>query len=176
MPRNDGSPWNAIGPVAALVAAGIVKWARAHRPSAARIARGAVAGAAAAGIVVAGRALLDAAREEEPEGDRSDLPARLLAGAGRGVLYAAILDPLLPGHPLVKGAIVGSAEHLAAPLGGLYSALEPVSPLRNVPFVAALLQVGADEDPYLAHLANGLLLGLLVGPSREVSHERGEES
>lgn len=184
------------GAFAALVTAGLVKWARNHPPSARRLARGAIAGAAAAGLVLVGRAFLEARRLESrrgteldedydgdglddrrPDDDRPDLPTTLLAGAGRGVLYAAFLDPLLPGPPILKGAIVGSAEHFATPLGGLYSALEPLSPLRRVPIVSSLLEVRSDTvDPYLVHLLNGVLLGLLCGRAPGVSHESEGES
>jgi hypothetical protein len=59
----------------------------------------------------------------------------------------------------------------------LYSALEPLSPLRRVPVVSSLLEVRSEsDDPYLVHLLNGILLGLLCGRAPGVNHESEGES
>jgi len=98
---------------------------------------------------------------------------RSLATAGLGNAAVVVLD----NDACQVRALVGSAEHLAAPLGGVYATLAPVSPLRNVPFVSVLLDVRSSETtPYLAHLCDGVLLGLLCGRSSPLSHESEEES
>jgi hypothetical protein len=132
--------------------------------------RGAAAGAGAAGVVFAvdrfsqngGKPV---GRDERPAVDLiDDLIDRLLAGAGRGFVYAAILDPLLPGPPIVRGALAGTADYLALPLGGLFSRLQSFSPIRRVPVISALFDTGeARDDSYLTFLAYGLVLGLLYG-------------
>jgi hypothetical protein len=149
--------------LAALSAAGagaIKKWVGSHRPSASRLARGAAAGAAAAGLVAVFRYLYGG----RPSLDPRVLVDQLLAGAGKGVIYTAVLDPVLPGPPVVRGAMVGSAEYLAAPWGGLLRKLSRLSPVERLPVVGALLDAGeAEEDPFLAHLLFGIALGLLGG-------------
>jgi hypothetical protein len=99
-----------------------------------------------------------------PSLDPRVLVDQLLAGAGKGVIYTAVLDPVLPGPPVVRGAMVGSAEYLAAPWGGLLRKLSRLSPVERLPVVGALLDAGeAEEDPFLAHLLFGIALGLLGG-------------
>ena len=133
-----------------------------------RILRGAAAGVAAAGAVYAVRALARRGDEGDDGADRGELTDELLAGAGRGVLYAALLAPHLPGPPIVRGALAGTIDYFAAPLGGFFSALQPLSPIRRVPVISILLETGdAEEDPYLTFLLHGSLLGLLYGaPAR----------
>jgi hypothetical protein len=71
---------------------------------------------------------------------------------------------VLPGPPAVRGALVGTAEYLAAPWGGLLGALSALSPVEKLPVVRALLDVGdREEDPYLAFLLYGIALGVLTG-------------
>jgi len=132
--------------------------------------RGAAAGAGAAGVVFALARLSrkrrgPAGRDEAAAADLiDDLIDRLLAGAGRGLVYAALLDPLLPGPPIVRGALAGTADYLALPLGGLFTRLQAFSPIRRVPVISALLDAGeAEDDSYLTFLGYGLVLGLLYG-------------
>ena len=88
----------------------------------------------------------------------------LLEGAGRGVLYAALLNPFLPGPPLLRGALAGSVDYLASPMGGLFSSLQHLSPIRRIPILSVLLETGdAEADPYLTFLLHGTILGLLYG-------------
>jgi hypothetical protein len=155
------------GAVGALVATAAARIAAGRRPTLGRLVRGAAAGAGAAGILYAARVLLD--REDDlaadPAGEAAD---EILAGAGRGVLYAAVLDPFLPGPPLVRGAMAGTVDYFAAPLGGIFSRLQPLSPVRRVPVLSILLETGdAEDDPYLTFLLHGALLGLLYGEPRD---------
>ena len=142
------------------------------------LARGAVAGASAAGALLILR-LLTAPRTERPapdgaepstmermgaKRDPGDLADELLAGAGRGLIYAALLDPNLPGPPPLRGALVGTADYLATPLGGLFARMQEFSPVRRVPVISALLDVGSvRDDPFRFFLLDGVLLGLIYG-------------
>ncbi|MSR22915.1 MAG: hypothetical protein EXR92_05130 [Gemmatimonadetes bacterium] len=151
------------GGAAALIAALIAKQVTGRRPTTLRMARGALAGAGAAVLVLGARALM-ASKDDENRSKLPDVLDELLSGAGRGLVYAAVIDPYLPGAPLLKGALAGTADYLAAPHGGLFHRLERLSPIHRVPAVSALLEIGSSEqDPYLAHLCRGALLGLLCG-------------
>ena len=165
-PQNAGSGLVA-GALAAL-AAGLVRGASARRAPLRRriLARGALAGAGAAGALLILRHL--SARRTERGSDDGDasgnLAGELLAGAGRGIIYAALLDPYLPGSPPLRGALVGTAHYLAAPLGGLFVRMQEYSPIRRVPLVSALLDVGTAPDaPFQDFLLEGVLLALMYG-------------
>jgi hypothetical protein len=137
------------------------RWLGKRRPPFRKLLRGAVAGAGAAGIVTAARALLD-------EDDDLDLLDELLAGAGKGVIYAALLEPFIPGPPVLRGSLAGSVDYLASPAGGVFSRLQSLSPARKLPLVSVLLEAGdAEDDPYLAYLLYGAALGLLYGEPDE---------
>jgi len=146
------------------IASGVQRWVRRRRPTLQRLVRGAAAGAGAAGILTAARVLL---RDGEPgpsKGVSTEVVDELLAGAGRGILYAAVLDPFLPGPPAVRGALVGIGDYLLAPWGGLFSRLSTLSPVAKLPVVGVLLEMGdAEDDPFLAFLLFGLALGILTG-------------
>jgi hypothetical protein len=149
--------------ITALTAAGagaLRKWVGTHRPSAARLVRGAAAGAAAAGLLAVFRLVLGGRTTPDPR----TLVDDILSGAGKGVIYTAVLDPLLPGPPAFRGALVGTAEFLGAPYGGVLRRLSKLSPVERIPIVGALLDAGeAEEDPFVAHLLFGVALGLLSG-------------
>ena len=168
---------------ALALGAGTVSLARraAHRrrsTTSRSLARGAVAGASAAGALLLLRQLT-ARRTERPapegtgrataesmgaQGDPGDVAGELLAGAGRGLIYAALLEPWLPGPPLVRGALVGTADYLAAPIGGLFVRMQALSPIRRIPVISALLDVGGVRDePFRLFLLEGVLLGLIYG-------------
>lgn len=146
----------------ALTAAGasaLKKWVGSRRPRAGRLLRGAAAGVGAAGLLAAFRAL---------SGDRRSAPGELvdelLSGAGKGIIYTAVLDPLLPGPPALRGALLGTAEYLSAPWGGLLRRMSDLSPVERIPIVGALLDAGdAEDDPFVAYLIFGLALALLSG-------------
>lgn len=131
------------------------------------LARGALAGAGAAAAVLALK-ILSNRREAGRAETLEEVGDELLAGAGRGVLYAALLNPYLPGPPILRGALAGSADYLATPIGGLFSSIQHLSPIRKLPIVSVLLETGdAEEDPYLTFLLHGTILGLLYGsPNR----------
>jgi hypothetical protein len=155
------------GGATALAATLFVRRARSRRPSSGGLLRGAAAGVGAATAVYLLHALLDR-RDDDTGKPPREFTDEILAGAGRGVLYAALLAPWIPGPPVLRGAIAGTADYLTAPIGGLFSRLQPLSPIRKVPVISILLETGdAEDDPYLTFLVNGALLGLLYGrPSR----------
>ncbi|MDE0395270.1 MAG: hypothetical protein OYK82_10865 [Gammaproteobacteria bacterium] len=129
------------------------------------LAKGAVAGAGAAGALLILR-FLSIRRTERASDDGNDgnLAGELLEGAGRGLIYAGLLDPYLPGSPPLRGALVGTAHYLAAPLGGLFVRMQEFSPIRRVPVVSTLLDVGTAPDaPFQDFLLEGVLLGLMYG-------------
>ncbi len=160
MARGTGS----FDPVASLAAAlgsaggkALERAARSRRPTPLRLLRGAAAGAGAAGITFLVRRFLD-------DGPELEFTDELLAGAGRGVVYSAVLEPFLPGPPAVKGALIGTLEYLTAPWGGTLSRLQGLSPAKKIPVIGILLEAGdAEDDPYLAFLLYGLALGILYG-------------
>jgi len=158
MPQNDLQR----AAVMAITAAGstaLKRWVGNRRPRIGRLLRGAAAGAGAAGLLAAYRALT---RQHQPAS--GELVDEILAGAGKGVIYTAILDPLLPGPSLLRGATLGTAEYLAAPWGGLLRRMSHLSPVERIPVVGALLDAGeAEDDPFLAYLLFGVALGLLSG-------------
>jgi len=140
------------------------RWVRARRPSLPRILRGAAAGAGAAGLLAVYHLLRRRNAGEDLTDLRSDLLDEVLAGAGRGVLYAAVLDPILPGPAVVRGATAGLLDYLLAPWGGVFSRLQGLSPAARIPVVNVLLEMGdAEDDPLLAFLLFGIALGLLTG-------------
>ena len=142
----------------ALTAAGATalrRWAGRRRPPASRLLRGALAGAGAAVVATGWRALRD-----EP----IDLTDALLLGAGRGVVYTAILDPVLPGPPAVRGALAGTIEYMASPWGGAFGPLSSLTPAQKLPVVGALLEAGDEaDDSFVSCVLYGLALGLLSG-------------
>jgi hypothetical protein len=98
-----------------------------------------------------------------PERETADPLAPVLAGAARGMVYASVVEPRLPGPPVLRGAAYGAIEFAAAPWGGLEGLLDTLPPHRRVPFLAALLDA-RDDDPTLAgHLLFGMILASLYG-------------
>jgi len=151
------------GLLTALATSAVVQWSAGRRPSFGRLVRGAAAGAGAAGVLYAARVFLERSEPEDDDPVR-EISDEILAGAGRGVLYASLLDPLLPGPPVVRGALAGTVDYFTAPIGGLFSNLQPLSPVRRVPVISILLETGdADDDDYLRFLLHGIVLGILYG-------------
>jgi hypothetical protein len=145
-------------------------------PGRVRLTRAALAGAGAALAV----SLLRNGKNGTPEAARGPLDptAALLEGAARGMLYGAVLEPRLPGSPLLRGATFGVMEYVTSPFGGLGEILGASSPHRTVPILAALLgrnHSGAEsmDGSIAAHVAFGVTLGLLYG---EGSARRGNRA
>jgi hypothetical protein len=149
---------------AAVVAVGkVLEGWRPRRPSGVlRLLRAGASGAVAALLVELLRPLL----RGDP-GARSlddDTVDRLLAGAGQGLVYGAVVEPRLFGPDLLKGTLYGTAEYAMHPLGGLYRMLGSHAPLRRIPGVGSLLgELDSHDRAYLEHVTFGIALALLYG-------------
>lgn len=134
-------------------------WPGSRRPGLLGLLRAGAAGAAAAFLTEVLRPVL--LGEEPPTGLEDELTDLLLSGAGRGLLYAAIVEPRIPAPPLLQGAAYGALEYALTPWGGLEGLAGKAAPQKKVPFLAILLRAREEEDPFLAHLAFGIALALL---------------
>lgn len=126
-------------------------------------ARGAAAGAGATLVAELLRPVLTG-RGGLPVLD-DELADAVLAGAGRGLVYAAVLEPRLPGPRPLRGAAYGALEYAVSPWGGLGELLGPANPVRKIPVVGPLLEEGdGDADASLTELvAFGVALALIYG-------------
>lgn len=171
-----GAPETAAGPAGLatdqLLTAGLALiagraldlWRPRSRAGFARLLRAAAAGAGAALVLDLLKPLLSGRRE------LGTLDAhtvdRVLAGLARGMVYASVLEPRLPGSPLLKGAIFGSAEYAARPAGGLAHLVRAHAPHARLPLFGDLLQgLDSHDRDYVEHLLFGILVGLLYGSS-----------
>jgi hypothetical protein len=150
--------------------------ARAREPGIVGLVRAGLAGAAAALVVDLVRPLLrgDASL---PVLDRSTID-RLLGGAGQGLVYGALVEPRVPGPALLKGAVYGTVEYAADPLGGLSELFGAHAPQAQLPVVGALLEgIDDHERAYLEHLVFGIALALLYesSPSSKGILDDGDE-
>ncbi len=138
-----------------------------QRPGTLRLTRAALAGAGAAlalSLFRNGKNGTSGVGQSPP-----DPAAELLAGAARGMLYGAVLEPRLPGPPLLRGVTYGVIEYVTSPFGGLDGILGASSPHRTMPIVAALLGDSAATSgagSITDHVAFGVTLGLLYGAGR----------
>jgi hypothetical protein len=148
--------------VAALAGKLLDSWRPARKVTFTRLLRAGAAGAGAALLLDLVKPLLSS-RAEVPAFDR-DAGTRLLAGAGQGLLYGAVVEPRVPGPPLLKGAVFALAEYMAGPAGGLSHILGPHAPQGRLPVVDHLLEnVEPDDREVLEHLVFGLALAVLLG-------------
>lgn len=154
--------------VAAAIAVSVdhllARWTGGRTPGFSSLLRACAAGATAAILVDLVRPLL--------RGDRSvpildeGTADRLISGVSQGLVYGGVVEPRLPGSSVVKGAIYGSAEYAADPVGGLGSLLGSHTPQRRLPFVGELLDgVDAHDRAYLEHLVFGIALAILYESS-----------
>ena len=140
-----------------------------QRPGTLRLTRAALAGAGAALAL----SLFRNGKNGTPRAGQSprDPTVELLTGAARGMLYGAVLEPRLPGSPLLRGATYGVMEFVTSPFGGLDGILGASSPHRTMPIVAALLGANnsggeSGAESIADHVAFGVTLGLLYGEGR----------
>ncbi len=149
-----------------------------RRPGTLRLTRAALAGAGASLAVSLFRNGKNGASRvgQSPH----DPTVELLTGAARGMLYGAVLEPRLPGSPLVRGATFGIMEYVTSPFGGLDGILGASSPHRTLPILAALLGPSDSLSDSMAgsiadHVAFGVTLGLLYGAGSARSGSRAAE-
>ncbi len=145
-----------------------------RRPGGLRLTRAALAGAGAALALALFR------NGKNGNGVVGGIPrdptAEVLTGAARGVLYGAVLEPRLPGSPLLRGATFGVMEYVTSPFGGLDGILGASSPHRTLPIIAALLGPNDSVTGSMAHhVAFGITLGLLYGEGRARRGNRAAE-
>lgn len=134
-------------------------WPGRHRPGLFRLFRAGAAGAAAALLAELLRpAIAGATSEAALEEEIADV---LLAGAGRGLMYSAIVEPRIPGHPALRGALYGALEYALTPWGGLEEIAGTAAPHRRIPALAILLRARGEDEELLQHLVFGLALALL---------------
>jgi len=155
-----------------LISSGIVAlagrvldgWRPARKAGFIRLLRAGAAGAGAALLLDLVRPLLSG-KAELPVLDR-DTADRVLAGMGQGLLYGAVVEPRVPGPPLMKGALFASAEYATDPVGGLSHLLSAHTPQGRVPIVRHLFEeLDPHDRAYLEHLVFGVALALLYGSS-----------
>jgi hypothetical protein len=138
----------------------LATWSGRKAPGLTRLIRAGAAGAAAALLVDLVRPLVTGERDRRllDEGTTD----RLLAGAGQGLVYGVIVEPRLPGPAVMKGAVYGSAEYWADPVGGLSGLLGGHAPQRHLPVLGDVMDaLGDHERAYLEHLVFGIALALL---------------
>jgi hypothetical protein len=145
--------------VAALAGKVLDAWRPARKVTLTRLLRAGAAGAGAALLVQLVKPLLSG-RAELPTFD-DDVAGKLLAG---------VVEPRVPGPPLVKGAVFAVAEYLADPAGGLSHLLGSHAPHARLPLVSAYLtDLEPHDREYLEHLAFGVALAVLCGSGPAVN-------
>lgn len=142
---------------------------RRQKSSLGSLLKAAAAGVTAALVVAALRPVMARAgmlsRNAEGDDDEGgELPDLLLGGAGRGLVYGALIHPLLPGPPFLRGLAYGTAEYVLGPVGGASGLLQPLTPWRKVPGMAHLFHPGdPSRTPFVDHILYGVALGVLYG-------------
>jgi len=153
-----------------LVSAGIAlaagklldRWRPRREARFSTLLRAALAGAGAALILDLVRPLLGGRRS----GLDAETAGRLLVGAAQGLFYGAVVEPRVPGAPILKGALFGSAEFAADPAGGLTHLIGAHAPHARLPLVGSLLEdLDTHERTYLEHVTFGIALAVLYGSS-----------
>jgi hypothetical protein len=159
-----GEPWedviSAVG--AAVVGRLLDALPRKRRLGPIRLLHAAAAGAGAALVRELLRPVVSGAAADRPLAERARGAA--ITGSARGLLYGALVEPRLPGPPLVRGAVYGLVEHLVSPMGGLLTLAGPRAPHRSLPFVSALFEeLEQADDTLLEHILFGVGLAALYG-------------
>ena len=133
----------------------------------------ALAGTAATVLAEVLASLTTAERDLPLEMD--ELAVTLTGGAGRGLAYAGVIEPRIPGPAFLAGFIYGTAEYVTASWGGVPALLGSASPHRKIPFLSDIVEADErDADPFLQHLVFGLALALLydaLRPKRGTTEE-----
>jgi hypothetical protein len=172
-----GEPWDAVIAAGAAALAGrfIDSLPRKRRPGVLGLVRGGAAGAAAALLRELARPIITGVAREQPFGEAARGAA--LAGAARGFLYAGLIDPRVPGPPIVRGAAYGLVEHLVSPWGGLTTIAGPRAPHRTIPFLADLFEdFEPSDDTLVDHLVFGIALAAIYGAwSGDEAEVEGED-
>lgn len=134
-------------------------WPGRRRPGLFRLFKAGTAGAAASFLAELLRPMVSPGGEERKLED--ELTEILLSGAGRGLLYAALVEPRIPGPPLLQGTAYSALEYALTPWGGLEELTGSAAPHRKVPVLSVLLQSRGEDEEFLEHLVFGVALALL---------------
>jgi hypothetical protein len=154
--------------VAVVVDRVLATWTGRKAPGFTRLVRAAAAGAAAAALSDLLRPLVTGSRDRPPL-DQGTVD-RILAGAGQGLVYGAVVEPRLPGPAVMKGAVYGSAEYWTDPVGGLSGLLGGHAPQRHLPVLGEVMDGLEDhERAWFEHLVFGIALALLYEPRSDSS-------
>jgi hypothetical protein len=134
-------------------------WPGRGRPGLFRLLRAGASGAAAALLAELIRPVLTGKKTGKAlEEELTDI---LLSGAGRGLLYAALVEPRIPGPPALQGSVYGALEYALTPWGGLEDLAGSAVPYRRIPGLSVLLRGRGEEEALLEHLAFGVALAIL---------------
>lgn len=151
-----------FGGAAALAVRLLRLWPAHSKPGWGRVSRAALAGAGAT-LLREMTAPLLRGRFELPEA-REGLGGRLVSGAARGALYGGLIEPRLPGPPLLRGLAYGAAEYAVAPYGGLSGILASAAPWAKIPGLKAIVgEADPGEDSLIEHVVFGIALALMSG-------------
>jgi len=124
-----------------------------------RLFRAGMAGAVAAFLAELARPALTGKHPKTPlEEEITDV---LLAGAGRGLLYAALVEPRIPGPPILQGLTYGGLEYALMPWGGLGELAGSKAPQGKIPALSVLLKDRGADEQLVEHIAFGVALALL---------------
>lgn len=134
-------------------------WPGRRGPGLFRLFRAGAAGAAAAFLADLARPVLTGKRAQTTLEER--LADVLLAGVGRGLLYAALVEPRIPAPPVLQGAAYGTLEYALRPWGGLGELAGSKAPHGKVPALKVLLKDRGDDEQLVEHVAFGVALALL---------------
>lgn len=134
-------------------------WPGRRRPGLFRLFRAGAAGAAAGFLAELIRPVL--VGEKSQVALEEELTDILLSGAGRGMLYAAVVEPRIPGPSALQGAVYAALEYALYPWGGLEALAGNQAPHKKVPVLSVLFRGRREEELFLQHLAFGLALALL---------------
>lgn len=120
------------------------------------------AGAAGAAANLLGELVRPALTGKKPDSAVEEkLTDILFTGAGRGLLYASLVEPRIPGPPLLQGAAYGSLEYALTPWGGLGELAGSNAPQGKIPALAILLEDRGADEQLIEHVAFGIALALL---------------
>lgn len=136
-------------------------WPRSRRPGLLRLARAGAAGAAASFLTELLRPVLVGRARDRSLGEV--LTDVLLSGAGRGLLYASVVEPRIPAPATLQGSAYGLLEYVLSPWGGLEEVAGSAAPHGKLPALSVLFQGREEEEnaDLLEHLAFGIALALL---------------
>lgn len=134
-------------------------WPSRRRPGLFRLFRAGAAGAAASFLAELAKPLLLGKPAGKPlEAELTDI---LLTGVGRGLLYAALVEPRVPGPPLLRGTAYGALEYALGPWGGLEELAGSEAPQGKVPALSILLKDRGKDEEFVERVAFGVALALL---------------